>query len=159
MGGCAMQITERDALHICGYAVETTAAQSAEDLSRLFEDFFSGGRESVLRKMPGSQTGFYGLMWYTQGHEKYCYLLGVAVGEGCEAPEGAMLRTVPETTYAVAEYPRGKDAVEAWTEFFFTDIPREGYAPNAQLNLYFEFFPERVTGDYALWVPVVKAGG
>jgi predicted transcriptional regulator YdeE len=47
--------------------------------------------------------------------------------------------------------------VDAWGEFFFTDIPNAGYAPNEQLNLYFEYMPKSADGDYELWVPIVKA--
>lgn len=153
-----MTFVERDTLHICGYAAETDAAHNADDLSALYADFFNNGRESLLLELPGSKKGFYGLMWYTQGHEKYAYLLGIEVDSGCTPPAGSILKTIPKTTYAVSCYPQGKDAIEAWSEFFFTDIPKEGYAPNKQLNLYFEFFPKSVEGEYELWVPVVKAG-
>lgn len=151
-----MRFIERDAIHICGYVVETDARHNADDLSNLYKDFFDNNKESLLLSLHGSKKGFYGLMWYTQGHEKYCYLLGIEVGRECEPPADSVLKTIPETTYAVSNYSHEKDAIEAWGEFFFTDIPSEGYAPNEQLNLYFEFFPESVEGDYELWVPVVK---
>ena len=152
-----MKFIERDTLHICGYVVETDAAHNADDLSRLYKDFFDNDKESVLLSLHGSKKGFYGLMWYTQGHEKYCYLLGLEVDGECKPPDSAILKTITKTTYAVACYPHDKDAIEAWSEFFFTDIPNEGYVPNEQLNLYFEYFPESVDGDYELWVPVVKS--
>lgn len=151
-----MKIVQRDALHICGYAVETDALHNAGDLTALYKAFFDGSKDSLLLNLPGSKKGFYGLMWYTQGHERYCYLLGMEVGAECEPPAGSILKTIPKTTYAVSCYPHEKDAIEAWGEFFFADIPHEGYAPNEQLNLYFEFFPESVTEAYELWVPVVK---
>lgn len=154
-----MKLIERDPLHICGYAVETDATQNANDLSALYKDFFGNHKDALLRSLHGSKKGFYGLMWYTQGHEKYRYLLGIEVGGECGPPAGGILKTIPKTVYAVSCYPHEKDAVEAWGEFFFTDIPNEGYAPNEQLNLYFEFFPESVEGEYELWVPVVRAGG
>lgn len=152
-----MKLIERDAFHICGYAVETDAAQNTDDLSGLYKEFFDNDMESVLLNLAGAKKGFYGLMRYTQGHEKYSYLLGIEVGEKNEPPEHALIKAIPKTTYAVAAYPHDKDAVEAWGEFFFTDIPDKGYAPNEELNLYFEYFPNNVDGDYQLWVPVVKA--
>lgn len=152
-----MKLIKRDTLHICGYVVETDAAQNADDLNKLYKDFFDSGLEAVLLNLQGSKKGFYGLMWYTQGHEKYCYLLGIEVGEKCEPPDNTILKTIPKTTYAVAHYPHDKDAIEAWAEFFFTDIPNEAYTPNESLNLYFEFFPESVDGNYELWVPVLKS--
>lgn len=152
-----MKFIERDTLHICGYVAETDAEHNDNDLNKLFKDFFDDNKETVLRNLHGSKKGFYGLQWYTQGHEKYCYLLGIEVGGECEPPVDSILKTIPKTTYAVSCYPHDKDIIEAWTEFFYTDIPNKGYAPNEQLNLYFEFFPESVDGDYELWVPVIKA--
>ena len=151
-----MKLVERDTLHICGYAEETDAKHNGDDLSALYKDFFDN-KVSNLMSLPGSKKGYYGLMWYTHGHEKYCYLLGTQVRGDCQPPANSTLKTIPKTTYAVACYPHDKDIIEAWTEFFYTDIPNAGYAPNEQLNLYFEFFPESVEGDYELWVPVVKA--
>jgi len=152
-----MKIIEREAFHICGYAVETTAAQNKEAVSKLYNDFFASDKESILRGLQGSKKGYYGLMWYTEGHEKYCYLLGIEVAGENKPPEDALLKATTTTTYAVAHYPHDKDGIEAWTEFFYTDIPKEGYTVNEQLNLYFEYHPESVDGDYELWVPVVKS--
>ena len=152
-----MKLVERDTLHICGYVIETDAAKNADDLTKLYKDFFDNDRESALLNLHGSKKGFYGLMWYTQGHEKYCYLLGIEVGVENEPPDDAVIQTIAKTIYAVACYSHDKDAVEAWGEFFFTDIPNAGYLPNEELNKYFEYFPESVDGDYELWVPVVKS--
>jgi len=152
-----MQLIERATFYICGYTVETTAAQNEQDVSALYQDFFDTGKEAVLLRSPGSKKGYYGLSWYTQGHETYCYLLGIEVGKENEPPTGALLKTMGKTTYAVAHYPQGKDIIEAWNEFFYTDIPQAGYAPNEQHNLYFEYYPEDVRGAYELWVPVLKA--
>ncbi len=152
-----MKFIKRDTFHICGYAVETDAVKNTDDLSKLYKDFFDNDRESVLLNLPGSKKGYYGLMWYTQGHKKYGYLLGIEVGGECEPPDNTILKTLPETTYAVACFTHDKDAVETWGDFFFSDIPNEGYTPDEQFNLYFEFYPESVEGEYELWVPVVKS--
>ena len=152
-----MEFIERDTFHVCGYAVETTAAQNDADISALYQDFFDADKEIVLLGLGGSRKGYYGLSWYTQGHEKYCYLLGIEVGPDNEPPVGTQIKTLVRTLYAVARYSRDKDIMEAWNEFFFSDIPNEGYAPNAEYNLYFEYYPGDVHGDYELWVPVVKA--
>lgn len=152
-----MKFVERDTLRICGCVTETDAAHSSDDLDRLYHDFFNQNTESLLLKLDGSKKGYYGLMWYTQGHEKYGYLLGIEVGGKCKPPGHTMCKTIPKTIYAVAGYPHDKDAIEAWSEFFFTDIPKAGYVPNEMLNLYFEYFPKDVNGEYELWVPVVKS--
>ncbi len=152
-----MKLINKETFCVCGYAVETTLAQNDQDLAGLFKDFFSTNKESILLRLHGSKKGYYGLTWYTQTHEKYCYLLGIEVGVGNEPPENALLKSVPETVYAVSGYPQDRDIIDAWNEFFYTDIPKAGYAPNEQHNLYFEFYPESVHSNYELWVPVVKA--
>ena len=152
-----MELIERETFRICGYAVETTAVQNDADISALFKDFFGTGKEAVLLRLNGGKKGYYGLSWYTQNHERYCYLLGMEAGKENEPPEAALIKTLETTLYAVARYTYVKDIMEAWNEFFYTDIPNAGYAPNAPYNFYFEYYPESVHGDYELWVPVVEA--
>jgi len=152
-----MELIERETFYVCGYAVETTAAQNDNDVSGLYNDFFDKGKEAILLRLHGCKKGYYGLSWYAQGHEKYCYLLGVEVGKGNEPPENAVIKELEKTAFAVAYYPSDKNIIEAWNEFFYTDIPNAGYAPNEQYNLYFEYYPENARGDYELWVPVMKA--
>ena len=151
-----MKLIERETFYICGYAVETTAARNDNDVSALYKDFFDTDKETVLLQLTGSKKGYYGLSWYTQGHEKYCYLLGIEVGKENKPPENALLKEVTKTVYAVGCYPDGKDVIEAWNELFYTDIPNGGYSPNEQFNLYFEYYPEDVKRAFELWVPVVK---
>jgi len=152
-----MEILERDTLYICGYSVETALAQSDKDVSALYNDFFSSGKDFALCALHGVKQGYYGLMWYTQGHEKYCYLLGLEVGADNTAPKEAVLKKIPKTTYAMAKFPQNKDIIQAWTEFFYTEIPNAGLSPNEVQNFYFEYYPVDGHGDYELWVPVVKA--
>jgi len=152
-----MKLVDKETFYICGYAVETTATQNDKDISDLYGYFFEKANETLLLDLQGSKKGYFGLSWYTLGHEKYCYLLGIEVGKDNQPPENAILKTVPKALYAVAWFPHDKDIKEAWTEFFYTDIPKEGYAPNELQNLYFEYYSESVHGDYELWVPVVKA--
>jgi len=152
-----MELIERETFCICGYAVEMSATQNNKDVSGLYKDFFDRDKEAILLRLQGSKKGYFGLSWYMQGHEKYCYLLGIEVGNENEPPENALIKTLEKTLYAIARYPHDKDIIEAWTEFFYTNIPYEGYAPNASYNLYFEYYPESVHDNYELWIPVVKA--
>jgi len=150
-----MKLVERGALHVCGWNVETTAENNDRDIAALFDDFFRSGKDAVLRGLPGSQPGYFGLSWYTHGHDRYCYLLGIEVDADATPPDGSVLKTLEPTRWAVARYEAGKDVLKAWTEFYFTDIPHEGFAPNDPYNLYFEYYPEDVHSDFELWVPVV----
>ena len=152
-----INLVEKDTFYICGYSVETTLAQNDEDVSALYDDFFRNGKEEILMNLNGSKKGYYGLSWYTQGHERYCYLLGIEVGQENTAPENAALKEVPKTKYAMARFPQGEDIIKAWTEFFYNEIPRAGFEVNVVHNLYFEYYPNSVHGEFELWVPVVKA--
>lgn len=150
-----IKLVERDTFFMCGYAVETTSDQNDNDISALYSDFFSSGKESVLKNLKGSQKGYYGLSWYTQGHRQYYYMLGMEVGQDNTVPPNAVIKKVPKTTYARAHFRQGEDIIKAWTEFFYNEIPKAGFAVNEEHNLYFEYYPDSVNGQYELWVPVV----
>lgn len=152
-----IHILERETFWICGYLVETTLAQKDKDVSALYDDFFHNDKEAILMNLDDSKKGYYGLSWYTKGHEQYNYLLGLEVGQENTAPENAVLKEIPKTTFAVARFPQGEDIIKAWTEFFYNEIPKAGFKVNAEYNLYFEYYPESVQGNYELWVPVLNA--
>jgi predicted transcriptional regulator YdeE len=152
-----INLVEKEAFFICGYSVETTLVQNDKDVSALYDDFFRNGKEAILMNLNGSKKGYYGLSWYTQGHERYCYLLGMEIGQENTAPENAVLKNIPKTTYAMARFPHGEDILKAWNEFFYNEIPKTGFKVNEGHNLYFEYYPGSVYGEFELWVPVVKA--
>lgn len=152
-----INLVERETFWLCGYSVETTLEDNDKDVSTLYDDFLRGDKESILMSLAGSKKGYYGLSWYTQGHERYRYLLGMEVGQENTAPDNAVLMKVPQTTYAVVHFPQGEDIIKAWTEFFYNAIPEGGYVVNEEHSLYFEYYPDSVYGEYELWVPVVKA--
>jgi len=151
-----IRIVERDGFCVCGHAVETNAANNNRDISELYKDFFSGNREGPLMRLSGSKKGYYGLTWYTSGHERYCYLLGIEVSGDNTPPKDAVLREVPASVFAVASFDRGADIIGAWNEFFYKAIPEAGYSPNEGHGYYFEYYPEDVYGKYELWTPVLK---
>lgn len=152
-----INLVEKETFFICGYSVETTLEQNDKDVSALYDDFFRSDKEAILMKLKGSKTGYYGLSWYTRDHEQYCYLLGAEVGPENTAPRNTVIKTLPKTIYAMARFPQGEDIIKAWTEFFYNTIPGAGYKVNDEYNLYFEFYPGSVHGEFELWVPVVKA--
>lgn len=152
-----VSIVKRDAFAVCGFCVETTKAHNDEDISALYDHFFNSGIEQLLMSLSGAKKGYYGLSWYAQGHERYCYLLGMEVGHGNIAPENSILKEVPEAVYARACFSQTADIIKAWTEFFYNEIPKAGLEVDCQFNAYFEYYPGSAHGDYELWVPVVKA--
>lgn len=147
----------RETFTICGYSVETTLEQNDMDVSALYDDFFQNNKEATLLNLAGGQKGYYGLTWYTQGHERYVYLLGIEIGPENTAPEHAVIKTIPKMTYAMQRFPKETDIIRAWTEFFYHEIPAARYQVNEEPNLYFEYYPDSVKGSFELWVPVVKA--
>lgn len=152
-----ISIVERETFFICGYLVETTLEQNNKDISALFDDFFDNCKESILMKLKGSKKGYYGLSWYIEDHKRYCYLLGIEVEQENIAPEISVIKELVKTQYAVARFPNGEDIIKSWTNFFYTEIPKAGFKVNEEYNLYFEYYPYNVNGEYELWVPVVKA--
>ena len=153
-----INLVEKDTFFICGYSVETTLVQNDKDVSALYEDFFRKDKEAILTQLSGSKKGYYGLSWYTQGHERYGYLLGMEVGQDNVAPENTVVKSIPKAIYAMARFPQGEDIVQAWNEFFYNEIPGTGLKVNEEHNLYFEYYPGSVHGEFELWVPVMKVG-
>ena len=153
-----IELVEKETVFLCGYSVETSLAENDRDVSALYDDFFRNGKEEILMNLKDSKKGYYGLSWYTQGHDRYCYLLGIEVGQENTAPENAVLKKIPKTTYAMARFPQGEDILKAWNAFFYNEIPSHGFRINEEHNLYFEFYPGSVHGEFELWVPVVKEG-
>jgi len=152
-----MDLVRRHTFTVCGWAVDTDAEHNDRDLKALYDDFFGSGKDAILRGL-AAKPGLIGLTWYTTpDHTRYTYLLGGEVNAVSPIPDGALTRTLPTSRYAVASYEVAKDIIAAWTEFFFTDIPLAGWVPNLDINLFFEYYPDGVDGDYQLWVPVVPA--
>lgn len=151
-----IQLIKRGTFAICGYSVETTLAHNEKDVSALYSDFFTNNKEKVLKSLHGYKKGYYGLSWYTKGHERYCYLLGVEVGLENTVPEKAISKQVPETLFAMAHFAPEENIINMWSEFFYKEIPEAGLKVNEELNLYLEFYPSSVDGEYELWVPVIK---
>lgn len=152
-----INFVKKDAFLICGYCIETTLEQNDNDVSALYDDFFSSGKEAILMNLEGSKKGYYGLIWYTQGHEQYAYLFGVEVGRDNTVPEKAIFKEIPKTTYAVAHFPQGQDIIQAWTELFYNEIPKAGFEVDKKYNSYLEYYPGTIREGFELWVPVVKS--
>jgi predicted transcriptional regulator YdeE len=152
-----MELVERARFRLCGYFVETTLAKNDADVSALCADFFRNGRDAVPADVTVDLKGYYGLMWYTLGNEKYIYLLGREVGAAKPVPKGAVAKEIPAATFAVARYPQGESVVKAWNTFFYHDIPDAGFQVNHAFNLFFEYYPGNVGGAFELWAPVTKA--
>jgi predicted transcriptional regulator YdeE len=153
-----IHFTERDEFKICGYSVETTLADSEKDVNDLTDRFFSDGKSDAVDQISTKdKTGHYGLMWYTQGHERYRYLIGKETDSSCILPPGLELKTITKAEYAVASFPRGYDNTKAWTDFFFRDIPEAGYSPDFAHGFFFEFYPDGLDGEFELWTPIIKA--
>ena len=149
-----LELITRPAFYICGYAVETTLEGNNNDIAALYRAFFETDKERELLRL-GCQRGYYGLEWYTEGHKSFFYLLGKAVDGTADIPSGAVMKRIPAAQYAVAKILAGSNLIEAWTEFFYTAIPQNGYAPDEAHGFYFEYYPDEVYGRCELWTPVV----
>jgi len=140
-----IRFEDREKFTVCGYITETSSENNDHDLRKLFTR-----HEDELRKMPESKSCLYGVIWYTdETHQRYCYLLGI---EANKQQSNMVCVEVPTGHFAVAAVPKGMTVVEAWTEFFFKEIPARGYAPDESHGIYFEFYDEN--GNCGLWIPV-----
>ena len=117
------RIVEREAFYICGYAVETNLEENDNDISKLYARFENNRYDSILKQLPLFGKGYYGLEWYTEGHESFFYLFGREIGEMTVAPKGSEIKYIPSAKYLVAEILAGTNLVDAWTEFFYKVIP------------------------------------
>lgn len=135
-----------DSFNVCGYAVETILSSSGNDVGELWEK-----HKDTLLALPDSKSCLYGVMWYTENH-KYFYLLGI---KSEKPPKSDMISvTIPAANFAIATAPNPKDTIEAWTQYFETELPRLGYLPDAEHGRYFEFYNSNE--ECELWTPVNK---
>lgn len=152
-----MCFAERAEFELCGYFVETGSEDNDKNINALFHDYFHQGKAKMIEQIAKNNGAeHYGLVWYTQNHEKYCYLLGKEVVAPEKIPLGAQLMRIPKTRYAFEAFEAEVDIIRAWSDFFYKDIPESGYEPNYEHGLWFEYYPDGIYGKYELWSPVVK---
>jgi len=145
---------------ISGYSVETSLDESKKDVAALYDDYFNTEKAALIDNAAKNKAaGYYGLMWYSEGHERYRYLLGKETANLPAIPAEAETKELPTALYAVASFEKEYDNDKAWTAFFFEAIPQAGYAPDYEYGFFFEYYPDGVNGNYELWTPVVKADG
>lgn len=142
-----LRFEERDTFRVCGYAVEANLDNNDKVLGELWLK-----HEDKLRKMPEGNSCLYGVTWYTdETHKQYYYLLGIeSFGQGDLDDMNCV--EIPKAYFAVMKIPKGMSAVDAWTDFFYKEIPASGYIPDEKHGIYFEFYDEN--GNCELWTPV-----
>ncbi len=150
-------ITERTEFELCGYSVETELENNDKSIKALYYDYFHKGKAELIEQIAkSSNSEYYGLSWYTYKHEKYCYIIGKEVTNQEKIPSGALLINIPKAQYAFEMFDPEDNIIKAWSSFFYKDIPESGYKPNYEHGLWFEYYPDGVSGKYELWAPVVK---
>ena len=140
-----IRFENRDKFKVCGYMTETNSENNDHDLGQLWTN-----HENELKQISESKSCLYGVMWYTdETHKRYCYLLGI---ETNKLRDDMVCVEIPTGHFAVATVPTGMTGVEAWTEFFFQELPAKKFIPNENHGIYFEFFDEN--SNCELWTPV-----
>lgn len=145
-----IRLAEREAFVVWGYSVETDLENNDKDIGKLWDDY-----KSVLESLSGNYSGLYGVMWYTdETHKSYFYMLAVQIDNMIEFPENNSIQRleIPKGLYAIASLPTDTDLVEAWTEFYFKELPARKLETNHQHGIFFEWYP--VKGGIELWNPV-----
>ena len=140
-----IRFENRDQFKVYGYVKETNSENNDQDGGCLWKK-----HENELRENPESKSCLYGVLWYTdETHQRFCYLLGI---ETSKHQSDMVCVEVPAGHFAIATVPKGMTEKDAWTEFFFKEIPERGYAPDESHGIYFEFYDEN--GNCELWTPI-----
>ena len=140
-----IRFESRDKFKVCGYVKETNLENASNEVGQLWDTY-----ENELRKIPESKSCLYGVMWYTDDtYKRYCYLIGI---ETDKIQDDMVSVEIPAGDFAVATVPEEMTDVEAWTDFFFEELPAIGYVPNEGHEIYFEFYDKN--GNCELWTSV-----
>lgn len=145
-----IRLENRTPFVVWGYSVETNLENNDQDVGKLYAD-----HKKELETLPGNQPGLFGVMWYTdEKHKRYFYMLATRFDDPGKVPAGIGMQSVeiPGGKFAVASLPEGTDLGEAWTDFYFKELPARGLETNHQHGLFFEWYP--VEGEVELWNPV-----
>ncbi len=141
-----LRFEKRNKFKVFGYSTETNLENSNDDLEELWSE-----HENELQNISEGNSRLYGVMCYTdESHKNYSYLLGIELP--LSKSKNIDYIEIPSSCFAVASVPKEMTAIEAWTEFFYKDIPENGYVVNEKHGIYFEFFDE--DGNFELWTPV-----
>ncbi|AET67851.1 hypothetical protein Desor_2249 [Desulfosporosinus orientis DSM 765] len=147
-----IKLVNRDEITIGGNVVETSLDTCEKDLNELWNNFRYKSFDTVNLE---SNNGLYGLMWYTQDH-RYCYLLGKEIRAKGENLDSLIIKKVPAARYAVVSVPKDMSIVQAWTLFFENVLPKNGYIPDSEHGLYFEYYDNEGYKTCELWTPVIE---
>ncbi len=142
-----IHLAEREAFVVWGYSVETDLENNDKDIGELW-----AGYKSELESLSCNCPGLYGAMWYTdETHKRYFYMLAVQIDNMIELPENNSIQRleIPKGLYAVASLPGNADLIEAWTEFYFRELPARKLETNHQHGIFFEWYPAK--GGVELW--------
>lgn len=152
------RFVNRDDFYVCGYSVETTLKENDKDIAALLQSYFQDEKSEQVDEIAKNKgPEYYGLSWYTKPHGRYRYLLGKEAVSFQTIPAGAEMKLVPKAYYAVGYFDKETDIIQAWTDFFYSTVPKLGYTPNFEHGFWFEYYPDGLQEKYELWIPVVKA--
>ncbi|MCD7901254.1 MAG: GyrI-like domain-containing protein [Bacteroides sp.] len=135
---------------VWGYSVETNLENGDQDVGKLWSDY-----KNELLSLPATSPGLYGIMWYTDNtHKQYFYMLAVHVDDREEhlSNNNIQCLEIPNGLFAVASLPDDADLREAWTDFYFKELPARKLETNYKHGIFFEYYP--VAGGIELWNPV-----
>ncbi|MDR2038872.1 MAG: GyrI-like domain-containing protein [Bacteroidales bacterium] len=145
-----IRLEEHKSFVVCGYSVLTDLENGDRDVGKLWS-----GHKEELQGLSGKSSGLYGVMWYTDDtHKQYFYMLAVMIDHMEKDHAGSNIQRleIPEGLYAVASLPDGADLGEAWTEFYFKELPARRLETDHQHGIFFEWYS--ANGGVELWNPV-----
>ena len=158
---------------IGGFSIETSPENNERDLEVLFNDFYNG-KMDLLNSFSKNSIEYYGIIWHTELHERYKYLIGQNITNELTNFNGIRIRRsykdlifsklvkinkpakfewkeIPNGTYAYASFAKDIDSIKAWTNFNQTGIPEIGYRPKEKDAFAFKYYPNGLHDKYELW--------
>ena len=144
----------RDDFTIGGFSIESTGETYDKDLEAFYNDFANNGKMELLNNITKNNKEYYAVTWYDELTVKeFVWLLGQKITEKIENLE---MKIIKSGEYAVSKFPREYDTKKAWEELYSKGIPGIGYKYIEENNVAFVHYPDRLDGDYELWVLVEK---
>jgi DNA gyrase inhibitor GyrI len=145
-----IKLVKLEKMIIAGFSVETTLENSNRDIGKLYDDFVNNGKMELLFNVTKNNSEYYGIMWYTELHKRYIYLLGQKIDKPIDQ-KNMEIKQIPEGEYCFSKFPQGYDTIKAWTDFYNKEIPEIGYKPIEKNDIAFEYYPHGFDGEYELW--------
>ena len=160
------EIVHKDAFQVLGIANYKSTMVKDPKLPPCWAEFFATTAPQEIEKHR-AEPGFFGIFINPEikppimkGY--YLYLIGAAVTNCKEAPQGMMLYEMPASDYIVLRHPPTEDGgggIGRLVGYLHSEWkPSQGYERTMDNSMFLEFYPPPVDGKHSneVWAPIRK---